>query len=320
MRASVVGMDVMRALTRECGFFTRAEARAAGYDDRDIARKVRQGEWTRFRRGFYALTAEWTALTPVGQHKVRSRAVLRSLGDSVALSHVSGVICHGIDVWGIPLDRVHVTRLDGGAGRVEGDVVHHEGVVVDDDLLEVDGQLVLRPERCVLEAGSRATNEVALCLLDGGLRIGAFDQDRLEACFSVLQAWPFMRHLWIPVRMADGRSGSIGESRGRWGFKGIGIPCPELQHEVRDADGTLIGISDWWWERFGLLGEFDGRVKYGRLLQPGQDPGDAVFQEKVREDAMREARGARMIRFVWSDYDDPALMRQRFDRLIRRAG
>src|SRR3712207_8138753 len=32
---------------------------------------------------------------------------------------------------------------------------------------------------------------------------------------------------------------------------------------------------------------FRSKVKYGRLLKPGQDPGDAVFEEKRREDAMR---------------------------------
>jgi hypothetical protein len=120
-------MDPLHILTDTHGFFTRKEAESAGYDDRAVARMVRSQVWTRFRRGFYAFTDEWDALDDVGRHRVRSRAVLRSLGPVVALSHVSAVIAHGIDVWGVPLHRVHVTRLDGGAGRVEGDVVHHEG-------------------------------------------------------------------------------------------------------------------------------------------------------------------------------------------------
>ncbi len=36
------------------------------------------------------------------------------------------------------------------------------------------------------------------------------------------------------------------------------------------------------------MGEFDGRIKYGRLLRPGQEAGDAVFEEKRREDAIRD--------------------------------
>jgi hypothetical protein len=52
-----------------------------------------------------------------------------------------------------------------------------------------------------------------------------------------------------------------------------------LQLEVRSAEGPDLGRADFAWEDARLLGEFDGRVKYGRLLRPGQDPGDAVFQE-----------------------------------------
>lgn len=313
-------MDPLRVLTAQSGFFTRQEAKNAGYADRDIARLVRNRVWTRFRRGFYAFTDEWQALDPVGRHRVRSNAVLRSLGDSVALSHVSGVVRHGIDVWGPELGRVHVTRLDGGPGRVEGDVVHHEGLVVDDDVLLVNDQRVLRPERCVLEAASRASNEVALCLFDAGLRLKLFSREELDARFRELQYWPFMRHLHVPLLLADPRSASIGESRGKWLFRVVGIPMPELQFEVRDADGVLIGTTDWAWPRHGLLGEFDGRVKYGRLLRPGQTPGEAVFEEKKREDLLREATGHRMLRLIWSDYDHPLTVAQRFDRLVRRAG
>lgn len=53
------------------------------------------------------------------------------------------------------------------------------------------------------------------------------------------------------------------------------------------ACGRLLGQVDFWWEEVATAGEFDGCVKYGRLLRPGQAPGDVVFAEKVREDAIR---------------------------------
>lgn len=312
-------MDPLRVLTGDCGFFTRQEAKAAGFADRDITRMVRSGHWIRFRHGAYAFADEWRALSDVGRHRVRCNAVLRSLGDSVALSHVSGAVRWNLDVWGLPLDRVHVTRLDGGPGRIEKDVVHHEGLVTDDDIVLVEGQQVLRPERCVLEAASRANNEVALCLFDSGLRANAFDQAALFEAFDVLQHWPFMRHLQVPVRMADPRSGSVGESRGRWIFRVLGIPSPELQFEVFDRDGNLVGMTDWAWPEERTFGEFDGKIKYGRLLKPGQEPGDVVFEEKKREDALRELTGFIAVRFVWSDYERPHLMRDRLLRSFNRA-
>src|SRR4051794_30270681 len=135
-------LDPLRAIARRDGFFTRQHAEQAGYADRDVTRMVRARVWRRIRRGVYAFTDTWAQLDDVGRHHVRSSAVLHSLGDAVALSHVSGVVRHGIEVWGLDLERVHVTRLDGGAGRVEGDVVHHEGFWLDKDVTEVDGQRV----------------------------------------------------------------------------------------------------------------------------------------------------------------------------------
>lgn len=311
-------MDPLRFLSAECGFFTRREALAAGCTDSDITRLVRSGYWIRFRRGFYAFADEWAAMDEVQRHLVRSRAVLRSLGDAVALSHGSGVVAHGIDAWGIDLRRVHVTRLDGAQGRIEGDVVHHEGVAVDGDVIETEFGRVLRPERCVLEAASRHQNEVALSVLDAGLRSKLFDEAALLARHAQMQNWPFMQHLQIPVRMADGRAGSVGESRGRWWFRVLGFPAPELQWEVRGAEDRLLGICDWAWPEHRIFGEFDGKVKYGRLLRDGQDPGDAVFEEKQREDAIREATQFVVVRFIWADYDRPAVMARRLARWVPR--
>ena len=38
-------------------------------------------------------------------------------------------------------------------------------------------------------------------------------------------------------------------------------------------DGRLIGYVDFGWPEQRTVGEFDGRVKYGRGLTPGGDPG-----------------------------------------------
>jgi hypothetical protein len=59
-----------------------------------------------------------------------------------------------------------------------------------------------------------------------------------------------------------------------------GLPTPELQFDVRDAGGMLIGRSDFAWHGGRLPGEFDGKVKYEKFLRPGESAGDAVFREK----------------------------------------
>ena len=311
-------MDPLRAICAELGFFTRAHARTAGYDDRAVTREVRGRRWLRLRRGYYTFPDTWQALSAEQRHLVRCRAVLDSLGDNVALSHLSGCIALGIDVWGVPLDRVHVTRLDGGAGRIERDVVHHEGLVVDHEVVEVDGLRVLVPQRCVLEAGTLATSESALVLINSALHKSICSLDEVATQFDVMAHWPRVRHLHIPVRMATHLAESVGESRGLWLFWTQHLPAPVLQYVVRAGD-EVVGRTDWGWPRQRGLGEFDGQIKYGRLLRPEQAPGDAVFAEKRREDRLREVTSFWMVRLVWSDYDTPDRTAARLRRLFAAA-
>ncbi|MBA2952628.1 hypothetical protein GON03_21640 [Nocardioides sp. MAH-18] len=311
-------MDPLHQLVLRQSFFTRAEARAAGYGDRDVAQAMRARLWHRIRRGYYTFHGVWASLDAVDRHLVTARAVAHSLGDAVALSHVSGLVVHRVDVWGCDLRRIHVTRLDGGPGRIEGDVVHHEGRCAVDDAVVVGGLAVLAADRCAIETASRTTNEVALTLFDGVLRAGHGDAEGLFRRFESMEHWPYTQHLHVPVRMADGGAGSVGESRGRWLFRCAGLPAPIVQYEVRSAAGELIGTTDWAWPGHGLMGEFDGIVKYGRLLKPGQSPGDVVFSEKVREDQLREITGMSMVRLVWSDYDAPQATAERVRARLNR--
>jgi len=313
-------MDPLRHLAETQGFFTRATARDLGYHDKAVSQMMRHRIWHRIRRGYYTYADVWAGLTPEGQHLARAHAVLDSLGDRVALSGVSGLLEHGVATWNVPLDRVHVTRLDGAAGRTEGDVVHHEGFCVDSDVVEIDHRRVLAAPRCAIEACSRTSPESALVSFDSLLHLGICTSGELEHQFRSMHAWPFTRRLTVPVLMADGRAESPGESRGRWLFWSCGLPAPLLQYEVYDADGHLIGVCDWGWPDHGLLGEFDGRVKYGRLLGPGQLPGEVVFAEKRREDMLREVTGCSMIRLTWDDYARPRITHRRVESLLRRAG
>ncbi len=308
-------MDELRALCATNGFFTRQEARDCGYRGSAIDAAVRTGVWRRFRRGFYTFEDLWAAMDDVERHRIRCLAVMRSLGPKVALSHVSAAVMHGVDIWGIDLSRVHVTRLDGAAGRSEGDVLHHEGFCVKDDLVTRDGLLLVKPERAAIEAVTHSSPEVAQAHFDSTLHHELCDQPALMRQFELMCRWPYTQHLRLPATLADGRSASIGESRGRTFCRRHRIPMPELQQPVLDADGTLLGTTDWYWPGLGY-GEFDGKLKYGRLLRPGQSPGEVVFAEKQREDLIREATRLPMIRVIWSDYDRPKVLAARFRRVL----
>jgi hypothetical protein len=119
------------------------------------------------------------------------------------------------------------------------------------------------------------------------------------------------------VAFADGRSESVGESRSRVLLHKLGLAPSALQLRITDSEGSFLGRSDFAWEEQRVLGEFDGRIKYGRLLRPGQDPGDAVFEEKRREDAMRDAAWE-VVRWTWSDLSVPAALGRRVQRALDR--
>lgn len=74
---------------------------------------------------------------------------------------------------------------------------------------------------------------------------------------------------------------------------------------------------DFGWERQRTLGEFDGKVKYGRLLRLGETAGDAVYREKAREDMLRDF-GWEVVRWTWDDLSRPAVLADRLARAFAR--
>ncbi|WP_460770620.1 hypothetical protein [Mariniluteicoccus flavus] len=86
----------------------------------------------------------------------------------------------------------------------------------------------------------------------------------------------------------------------------LGIPAPDLQ--VTFDLGSMSARPDFWWKHLKVVGEFDGWVKYGRLLKPDQSVDDVLRAEKEREQAFR-ARGIWLIRWTTGDLNDRARFR-----------
>jgi hypothetical protein len=68
-----------------------------------------------------------------------------------------------------------------------------------------------------------------------------------------------------------------------------GLPLWRVPARVHGGTGDVLARCDFGWEDRRTVAEFDGRVRYGRLLRPGQEPGDAVFEAKSRLDTIRDA-------------------------------
>lgn len=311
----------LRLLTieRTHGVFLRSELRELGYDDNAVRNALRLRLWRRVRHGAYCFFDTWEKADPVGRHLILARAVMRSMGARVVLSHVSALVAHGVAVWGADLRQVHVTRIDGGAGRVERDVVHHAGHMHGLEPVTLMGMQVVPADRAAVEAATVLPVEPALVSMDSAVQLKLATPEQLVERYGELEHWPGAQKLQLVMRLTDGRAESPGETRARFLCWSQNLPAPDLQFAVRDQGGALVGITDFVWHDHGVLGEFDGRAKYGRLLEPGQEPGDVVFAEKRREDLLRELTGYRMIRLVWADLQRPAATGRRISDYLRQA-
>lgn len=303
---------------REGGLFLRREAISAGLTDDDLRIAVKRGEIVRVRQGAYAGAPEWAQLDSSGRHLLQARATVFSHQGEVALSHASGAVAHGLRVWGADLSRVHLVRLDAQTSRSTHDVVHHSGQWADGGVVEIGGVPVLDASACAVGVAATESIESGLVTVDSAYDLGLADQASLMSVVDRLHCWPGTRKLQVTMRLAQAGSQSVGESRLRYLCWAGHLPKPELQYEVRDRNGQLVGTADVAWPARRLLGEFDGRVKYGRLLRPGESSEDAVYREKLREDAMREATGWRMIRFTWADLHRPAATVRRIADALNR--
>jgi hypothetical protein len=289
----------------------RRDAVQDGWSDDELGRLVRTGELGRLRRGAYVNGT--LPMDAAATHRLLIRATMAGLRRPAVVSHQSAAVLLGLPLWDVPLDRVHVTRRPrawNDSGRV---LCCHVARMRDDEVIEVDGLLVTGPVRTALDLARSLPHEAAVVALDAALRQGLLEHEVLRARLFDIAGAPGSRSAARAVVFADGRSESVGESRSRVILHRWKLAPSELQFEVRSPDGVVIGRTDFAWEEHRLVGEFDGRIKYGRLLQPGQDAGDAVFREKRREDAIRD-EGWGVIRWTWADLQRP----DRFAARVRR--
>lgn len=285
----------------ERGYFTRRQALALGETDQSLQAAVRAGVLVRLRYGVYAPATGLDGLDERGRHLLLARACVSQQRGRVALAGPTAALFHGFDVFGHELRTVHLARLDQGSARRESGIVHHRlGSETSLGVERHDETLVVSPEDAVWETALLSGLEGAVVTADSALHRRPELVHPLAGVVARSLTQPHSRTARLALRLARQESESPGESLTRMACYRHGIPAPLLQHDVFDHRGRLVGRADFYWEDFRLLGEFDGRIKYGRLRREGESAEDAVVREKQREDDMR-ATACGMARFVWSE-------------------
>ena len=298
----------------------RRAALREGWSDAELTRQLRRGDLSRLRPGAYV-----PAVAPAGEaqrHRLLIAATLVALRRPAVLSHQSAAVLLGMPLWGVDLRRVHVTRRPPASSEVGRHLRCHVARLTDEEVVAVDDVPVTSPARTALDLARTLAVEPAVVALDAALRLQLVHRPELDRQLEAVVGTPGSRAATRAVGFADGRSESVGESRSRLLLHRLGLAPSTLQLAVRSAGGRLLGRADFAWEEERVVGEFDGRVKYGRLLRPGQEPGDVVFEEKRREDAFRDEDWG-VVRWTWADLTPAVLgprVRRALDRGRRRSG
>ena len=172
----------------------------------------------------------------------------------------------------------------------------HAAALHPEDVQRVDGLVCTSVARTVVDLARTLPFEQALVVADAARHHHRVSAAELAAAADRSVGRRGAPNARRAVAAADPRAESVGETRSRIAIARAGLPPPTLQHEFRE-----LGVrTDFYWPEFATVGEFDGKVEYGRALRPGQDPGEVVWAEKRREDALRDLE-LQFARWCWDE-------------------
>ena len=190
----------------------------------------------------------------------------------------------------------------------------HPAALADDEITVLDGTAVTTAARTIVDLARTLPFEQALVPADAALRRHLVTREDLVAALERTRGRRGDPQARRALAFADPGAESPGETRSRVAIHHARLPPPVIQFPVRTARGRGERV-DFAWVGAGVVGEFDGKVKYGRCLGQGADPGEVVYREKLREDAIRDA-GWRVVRWTWADLSPFAPTAARLTRAL----
>ncbi len=295
----------------------RQDALTRGITDSELQRYCRTESWKRLRPGAFVSRGEFDALDAVDKHRVIAEAVLGAARTPDAvLSHVSAAVVHGLSVWGLPLRKVHVTRNRRSGARTSSVRVLHCSPYHPHEIVDVDGIRVTSIGRTIADIARSEKFEPAVCAADEAARLHNLTSTEVV---NALDLRPTHSGNAAGLRVANFMNGlaeSVGESRTRVTLAELGYH-PELQTSIV-VQGKSIARIDFYLRATTTACEFDGKIKYGRLVPEGSTAHEVVWREKLREDAIRDA-GIQVVRLTWADLSAPAEIRRRLEAAALRA-
>ncbi|MDP5181263.1 DUF559 domain-containing protein [Blastococcus sp. BMG 814] len=200
--------------------------------------------------------------------------MLRQRIDAVLLGAPAGsVLSHrtAAELWDLEVPlvdddrRVHLTVPPGARVRSRADRVVHASVVPAPETRRIDGLLVTSPSRTWIDLAGAVPPAALLAVTDQLLAQG-YPADQFAHVVRRYRGRRGAARARAVMGRGDRRAGSPMESVLRWAILDAGLPCPVLQHEVRDERGRFLAAVDMAWPERRALVEFDGDVHRERRV------------------------------------------------------
>lgn len=294
----------------EFGIIRRSAALDVGFTDKQIKASLRDGWLTGLGDGAYVRT-ESLPEYDVDDAVYRLVSIAASVGQGLALSHVSAAAVHGLALLKPDRSVVHFAKPDATGGRRTRD--RHIHVALPDEETEVvDGVRVASMARTAVDVAAAGDFAAALTALDSALRAGV-ERDELTEIAERhrIRGISMVRYA---LRYANGLAANPGESWSRAQMIEARLPAAALQRHYVLFDGSDV-YPDFDWDG-RLVGEFDGLRKYCRDIRAGETVEDVVVREKLREDALREIVDD-VVRWIWRDLEERTMVPKVMRKLAR---
>lgn len=293
------------------GILRRRDLEAWGLSARQIRRLVTNGVLDRVHRDAYRLPGPDER--PSDRYAAAVRAVTRS-DPARVLTGPAALSVLGIPVFGQPA-AMH-GGLDGRGGSSARSLLSTVAMPPVDQRCEHQGSVVASPARAALDTARLHSLVAGVVAADHALRVHLCTRDDLAAVVATMAGLAGVARARLCCSLASEHSESPGESWSAVVLHEHGLPQPERQQPFYDEAG-FIGRTDFWWPDANLAGEFDGRVKYGRVNPSGRAPEEVLWSEKRREDRLR-ATGVGVVRWTTADLRTPGPWIQRLARSTGR--
>lgn len=273
-----------------------------GIADYALRKRHQRGEILRVHRGTY-LDPEHTDPSRIPAEVIHASRVFGVMAQSVTatVSGISAAVLHGLPLLKRRLEGpVTVTRRNPGAPREH--LVVRRSPLKPDEVTQLHGVPVTTLKRTIRDLAEAVEPHELLAAADAALRLGG----NLDGLDEPLRHRRVLRQV---VEYASPRSESFAESWSKYVFRQQEIEFDWQQVSIFDEHGRFVARCDFG-SQLGLLGEFDGRIKYDTIAGSSEEAARVVMAEKQRENQLR-ALGWDVARWTWSDLQNP-------EKLIRR--